>query len=474
MQALNDALLRIFSTIANVCWSGPMIVILVGMGLFFTFAFGFPQIRHLGDAFKMFFAGFKKADDGRDKEHELSSLQSVLMAIGGQIGIGNIAGPATAILAGGPGAVFWLWVSAFFGMATISAEATAAQMYREVLPDGSVIGGPATYIKRAFGNNGFSKFMAAFEAVLIVVGYGVACALAQGNTVAGAMTSSFGIPGWVTGIIICLFLIYCAVKGMKGLGSLIEKMVPFMAILYIVCGLIVVFCNISAIPTAFKLIFQCAFSTKAVGGGVLGYTIKEAMSYGIRRGLFSNEAGQGSTAHAHAVAKVKHPCDQGLVAMMSVIIDTFIVLTISSIIILVSGSTEVEGLEGVQCVQYGFSGVFGQVGSILVAVSIFFFCMSTIISAYFVGAQNWKQLFNGKGISIYIVIMLFCAMFSTLTYVEVVWSFCDCLNGPMVVVNLIALMGVCKPMIAKWKEYNNGGLELDTSLNDVKRLSKKD
>ena len=473
MQQINDTLLEVCSAIANFCWSNIMIYIMFGMGIFFTIRFGFPQIRHFKDAVTLFVNGFKNRDDGHDQKHEMSSLQAVLTAIGGQIGVGNIAGPATAILAGGPGAVFWLWVSAFFGMGTISAEATAAQMYREVLPDGSVVGGPAVYIRKAFGDSGFSKFMGGFEAVLCIVGYGMACALAQGNTLAGAMENSFHVPNFVTGIIVAAIVLYVSIAGMKGFASVIEKMVPFMAVIYFVTGIIVLLCNITRIPAAFGMIFAHAFSTRAVVGGAVGFTVKQAIRYGVARGLFSNEAGQGSTAHAHAVAKVKHPCDQGLIAMMSIVIDTFIILTISALIILTTGANTIEGIEGVQLVQHGFTGVFGNIGGMIVAFCIMFFCLSTILSGYFVGSQNWKTLFNGKYVKAYDVIILITCVLGTLTYVEVVWSICDCLNGPMVIVNLIALLGVQGKLAQKWREYNEGGDKLDTSLNDAKRARAK-
>ncbi len=468
MQQINDTILSITSAIANFCWSNFMIYVMFFMGIFFTIRAGWPQLRHMGDAFTMFFHGWKRTKSDLGKG-ELSPIQSVLIAIGGQIGIGNIAGPATAILAGGPGAVFWLWVSAFFGMGTISAEATAAQIYREVLPDGSVIGGPALYIQKAFPNAPrFSKFMGSFEAWLVVIGYGVACALAQGNTLAGAMEGSFGLPTWVTGIVICAIVLIVGIGGIKVIGSLIEKMVPVMAIIYLAGGLVVLLANIAAVPGVIVTIFKSAFTFKAAAGGAIGFTIKEAMRYGVARGLFSNEAGQGSTAHAHAVAKVKHPCDQGLVAMMSIVIDTFIVLTMSALIILATGANTI-GVEGVQCVQYGFQGLLGNFGSIIVSISIFFFCMSTIIGAFFVGQQNWKQIFKGRHTWLYIAILLFSCIFGSITYVEVVFSICDCLNGPMVIVNLIALLGINKVIAKKWKEYNAGGAELDTTLNDVKK-----
>ncbi len=413
----------------------------------------------------MTFGDFKFGEKA-DKEG-MSPWQSLSTAIAGQVGTGNIAGPATAIMAGGPGAVFWIWVSAFFGMGTIFSEATAAQKYKTVLSDGSVTGGPAYYIRAAFPGK-FGEFLAGAFSIFLIIGFGMAAAMIQGNTITDAMNNSFGIPPIATGIVVAILLLAIVQGGITRIASAITKIVPFMAIFYLACGLFILLSNIANIPEAFAMIFKAAFSPKAIGGGFTGIAVREAMRYGIARGLFSNEAGMGSTPHAHAVAKVKHPCDQGLVAMMSIVIDSFIILTVSCILILATGSYQ-SGAEGIGVIQGAFESVFGHAGSIIIAITIFFFCFSTIIAAYFYGEQNFKKLFGVKSVPAYIALILFFVLFGSLATVSLVWAIVDTFNGLMVFTNLIGLFAVNGVIVKLWKEYEEGGLDLDTSLNDIKK-----
>ncbi len=413
----------------------------------------------------MTFGDFKFGEKA-DKEG-MSPWQSLSTAIAGQVGTGNIAGPATAIMAGGPGAVFWIWVSAFFGMGTIFSEATAAQKYKTVLSDGSVTGGPAYYIRTAFPGK-FGEFLAGAFSIFLIIGFGMAAAMIQGNTITDAMNNSFGIPPIATGIVVAILLLAIVQGGITRIASAITKIVPFMAIFYLACGLFILLSNIANIPEAFAMIFKAAFSPKAIGGGFTGIAVREAMRYGIARGLFSNEAGMGSTPHAHAVAKVKHPCDQGLVAMMAIVIDSFIILTVSCILILATGSYQ-SGAEGIGVIQGAFESVFGHAGSIIIAITIFFFCFSTIIAAYFYGEQNFKKLFGVKSVPAYIALILFFVLFGSLATVSLVWAIVDTFNGLMVFTNLIGLFAVNGVIVKLWKEYEEGGLDLDTSLNDIKK-----
>lgn len=413
----------------------------------------------------MTFGDFKFGEKA-DKEG-MSPWQSLSTAIAGQVGTGNIAGPATAIMAGGPGAVFWIWVSAFFGMGTIFSEATAAQKYKTVLSDGSVTGGPAYYIRAAFPGK-FGEFLAGAFSIFLIIGFGMAAAMIQGNTITDAMNNSFGIPPIATGIVVAILLLAIVQGGITRIASAITKIVPFMAIFYLACGLFILLSNIANIPEAFAMIFKAAFSPKAIGGGFTGIAVREAMRYGIARGLFSNEAGMGSTPHAHAVAKVKHPCDQGLVAMMAIVIDSFIILTVSCILILATGSYQ-SGAEGIGVIQGAFESVFGHAGSIIIAITIFFFCFSTIIAAYFYGEQNFKKLFGVKSVPAYIALILFFVLFGSLATVSLVWAIVDTFNGLMVFTNLIGLFAVNGVIVKLWKEYEEGGLDLDTSLNDIKK-----
>jgi AGCS family alanine or glycine:cation symporter len=369
-------------------------------------------------------------------------------------------------MAGGPGAVFWIWLSAFVGMGTIFSEATAAQKFKSHLSDGSVTGGPAYYIKAAFPNT-FGKALAGVFSVCVIIGFGMAAAMIQGNTIADAMRNSFMIPPIATGIVVAALLLLVVVGGMGRIAATVTKLVPIMAIVYIVCSLIVILINISHIPAVFVMIFKAAFSAEAVGGGFTGIAVREAMRYGVARGLFSNEAGMGSTPHAHAVAKVKHPCDQGLVAMVSIVIDSFVILTLSCVLILTSGAYN-SGQQGIGVVQGAYANVFGTTGHILLAVCIFFFCFSTMIAAYFYGEQNFKRIFGVKSTPAYIALIVFFVIFGSLATVDLVWAICDTFNGLMVFTNLIGLYGVSKILIGLWREYETGGNALDTTLNTIK------
>ncbi|HZJ98905.1 MAG TPA: sodium:alanine symporter family protein [Tissierellaceae bacterium] len=460
-----DSLLNFFNAINGVFWGNFMVFILVGTGIYFSFRLGFPQLRRIKDAFLITFGDFsfkEKADkDG------MSSWQSIVTALAGQVGTGNIAGPATAIMAGGPGAVFWIWVSAFFGMGTIFAEATAAQKYKTTLSDGSTTGGPAYYIKAAFPGK-FGSFLSGAFSIFLIIGFGMAAAMIQGNTIADALNNSFNIPPLVTGIVVAI-LVFAVVKGgISRIASTVSMLVPVMAIIYVVIGLIILVINFANIPEAFAMIFKAAFSPKAVGGGFTGIAVRQAMQYGVARGLFSNEAGMGSTPHAHAVAKVKHPCDQGLAAVMTVLIDSFVILTVSCMIILATGAYQ-SGAVGIGVIQGAFESVFGSIGSILIAITIFFSCFSTIIAAYFYGEQNFKKLFGVKSVPVYIAFILFFVMFGSLATVSLVWAIADTFNGLMVFTNLIGLYAVSGVIVKLWKEYEEGGTELDTTLNTIKK-----
>ncbi len=459
-----DALNSFFGQISGFLWGNFYMFVLVITGIYFTLRMGFPQVRRFKDACRLTFAGFKKKEKA-DKDG-MSAWQSLATAVAGQVGTGNIAGPATAIMAGGPGAIFWMWVSAFFGMATISSEAIAAQKYKVVLEDGTVNGGPAYYIKAAFKDSKLGSVLATAFSVFLIIGFGLAAALIQGNTISEAFSNSFGVPPIVIGVVVAIMTLVVVTGGVKRIVEFITACVPFMALVYIVAGLIVIIANADQIIPAIKMIFVGAFNPQAVAGGFFGVGIKEAMRFGIARGLFSNEAGTGSTPHAHAVAKVKHPCDQGLVAFMSVFIDTFIILNVTVFIILTSGSYT-SGQDGIVLTQIAFDGVFGSLGGILISICIFFFSFSTIIAAYFYGESNVLKLFGRKGMPFYTaMIAVFVIMGSGFT-VSLVWSICDVFNGFMFILNVIGLWGVSNVIIKLWKEYEHDP-NIETTLKDIK------
>ena len=308
-----------------------LVFLLIGVGLWYSIRTRFVQVRCFGEAMKKTFGNLKLK--GGAQKSGMTSFQALATAIAAQVGTGNIVGASGAILTGGPGAIFWMWVIAFFGMATIYAEATLAQKTRIIDKDGNVHGGPVYYITTAF-KGGFGKFLAGFFAVAIILALGLMGSMVQSNSLGATMETAFGIPSWVVGIVLIVICAFIFLGGVQRLASVTEKVVPLMAAVFLFGGLIVLVVRIKYIPETFAMIFRYAFEPQAIVGGGFGYAIKTAISQGAKRGLFSNEAGMGSTPHAHAPANVDCPHDQGVVAMIGVFIDTFVVLTLNALVII--------------------------------------------------------------------------------------------------------------------------------------------
>lgn len=448
-----DALLNIVKSINSVLWGYILVFMLVGTGIFFTFKLKFVQIKKFNKGWKQLFGGFSLHGEKAGKEG-MSSFQALATAIAAQVGTGNLAGAATAILAGGPGAIFWMWVSAFFGMATIFSEAILAQKYREKGDDGQIVGGPAYYIKNGLHN----KYLAGFFSVTIIIALGFIGNMVQANSIADSFNTAFNIPAYVTGIIVAIISALIFIGGIGRIASFTEKVVPLMAIGYLIVGLIIMITHYYNIPAAFKMIFEGAFNPQAVTGGLIGATVKESVRYGVSRGLFSNEAGMGSTPHAHAVAKVNHPVEQGMVAIVSVFIDTFLVLTMTAMVILTTGSINAEGvkLKGIQLTQYAFTNALGAFGNPFVAICLFFFAFSTIVGWYFFGEANIRFLFGSKGLTPYRILVVVFVFLGSLLSVDLVWELADLFNGIMVIPNVIALIGLSSVVSKTLKEYDDG------------------
>lgn len=450
-MSMNDLVLKV----NDVLTGSVLIIALVGIGLLFTFKLGFIQIRGFKDGWNRTFGGLfsKKGDAGKDG---MSSFQALATAIAAQVGTGNIAGAATAIAVGGPGAIFWMWISAFLGMSTIFAEAVMAQKFKQVSDDGTVTGGPVYYIRGAFKGT-FGKVLAAIFAVLIIFALGFMGNAVQSNSIAASWNTAFGIPKIAMGIFIAVVSLFVFTGGMKRIAKVTELIVPIMAAFYIVGSLIVIFANVTAIPAAFHDIIVGAFKPAAVAGGAMGATLKLAVQKGVARGLFSNEAGMGSTPHAHAVAKVNHPVEQGFVAMIGVFIDTFVILNLTALVIITTGS-RTSGFTGAQLSQYAFSTLYGKFGEIFIAICMLFFAFSTIIGWYFFGEANIRYLFGAKAVKIYSIIVCICVALGSLQEVDLVWNLADCFNSMMVIPNAIALVALSGLVKKTHDDYYNNFL----------------
>ena len=369
----------------------------------------------------------------------MSSFQALTTAIAAQVGTGNITGCATALASGGPGAIFWMWVSAFFGMATIYAEALLAQKFRTTV-NGHVTGGPIYYIRAAFKGK-FGVFLAGFFSIAIIFALGFMGNMVQSNSIGAAFATAFHVPPLLVGFLVAAVAAFIFVGGVKRIASVTEKLVPIMAVFYIVGCVIILIINRSELLNCFQQIFVLAFRPQAMAGGVAGVTVKTAMRFGVARGLFSNEAGMGSTPHAHALAKVKHPQEQGVIAMMGVFIDTFVILTLTALVILSSG-TLASGEEGTALAQLAFNQAFGAFGNIFIAICMLFFAFSTIIGWYFFGQVNVKALLGEKAVRVYSVIVVLFVVVGSALKVDLVWNLSDLFNGLMVIPNLIALLAL--------------------------------
>lgn len=439
-----------------------LIFLLVGTGLFYSIKTRFVQVRCFGDGMKRVFGGIKLS--GGKNKGGLSSFQALATAIAAQVGTGNIVGASSAILVGGPGAIFWMWVIAFFGMATIYAEAVLAQETRVTDANGEIHGGPVYYIKKAY-KGAFGKFLACFFAVAIILALGFIGAMVQSNSIAQTTGTALGIQPWIIGLVLTVICAIIFLGGIQRIAAVAEKIVPLMAVLYLVLGLIVLVLNFKVIPETFGLIFKYAFKPSALLGGGFGAAIMAAISQGAKRGLFSNEAGMGSTPHAHAQANVEKPHDQGVVAMIGVFIDTFVVLTMTALVVistlyagdgplssaayeggsLIAGF-KVDGIEvsGANLMQLAMGEHFGmKAGSIMVAICLMFFAFTTIIGWNFFAKINIQYLFkNNKiaNIAFSVIAIGFIFLGSCINKVNLVWELADMFNNLMVIPNVIGII----------------------------------
>lgn len=441
---------------------GPyfLIPLLCGTGLYFTVRLSGVQIFKFGMGWRRLFGGFSLRGGAAGKDG-MSAFQAVATAVAAQIGTGNLVGAMTALMMGGPGAIFWMWLAAFFGMATNFAEAVLAQVYKTRDATGHIVGGPAYYISQGLRRYPFAKYMAGFFAVAIILALGFMGNMVQANSIADAFDKAFHVPVWLTGAFLVAVAGVIFIGGVRRIASFTEKVVPVMAIAYILVGGLVIVLNYSHIPEMFRVIFIGAFNPEAVWGGALGVGIAQAARYGIARGLFSNEAGMGSTPHAHAVGKVNHPVEQGVLGIAAVFLDTFIVLNITVFTVLSSGvayseSAGLTDVRGIELVQMAFSAhLFGDTfGYSFVALCLLFFAFSTIIGWYYFGESNIRYLFGQKALMPYRILVLCFIFAGSLLKINLVWELADLFNGIMVVPNLIALLLLSGTVAKLLKDYN--------------------
>ena len=449
---MSETLLPIVQTINSYLSDYILFILLIAVGLCYSFKTRFVQVRCFGEGMRHVFGNLTL--NGKKHESGMSSFQALATAVAAQVGTGNIVGASGAILTGGPGAIFWMWVIAFFGMATIYAEAILAQETRTVDKKGNIKGGPVYYITTAFkGNTG--KFLAGFFAVAITLALGFFGCMVQSNSIGSTCETAFGIPSWVVGLILVVICGFIFLGGIKRLAAVTEKIVPVMAALFLLGSLILLIARIKYIPSTIGMIFKYAFQPQAIIGGTFGVALKIALTQGAKRGLFSNEAGMGSTPHAHALANVKKPHDQGCVAMIGVFIDTFVVLTLNALVvistlytsdgILANGYTgaAVEVVNKTNLTQTAFGLVFGeQIGAVFIAVTLFFFAFSTILGWNLFGKINVSYLFGEKATKIYTVIALIFIFLGTLASNDLVWELSDMFNNLMVIPNALALFAL--------------------------------
>jgi len=454
MEGLAHSIETLVGKLGSFAWGPVMIVFLVGTGLVLSLGTRFVQFRRLGLAFKLLFSKHQ-AKDG-----DITPFQALMTSLSATIGTGNIAGVATAIAAGGPGAVFWMWVTASVGGASKLGEAVLAVKYRVTNEKGEKSGGPMYYIKNGmqerYGGN-WAWLGWAFALFGFIASFGIGN-MVQSNSVADAIRSTLGVPTYITGIVLAVATALVIIGGIKSIARVTSKIVPLMAVIYVLGSIIVLVTKASLIPEAFGLIFSNAFTGKAVGGGLLGTVIR----FGVARGVFSNEAGLGSAPIAHAASKINDPAVQGLIASLGSFIDTLIICSMTALVILVSGLVQFTP-EGLMAIQGGLSGAalssaaYGQslpgIGSFIVSFGLVFFAFSTILGWYYYGSKCFEYIAGVKAVEIYKWMWVVLVFVGATTSLKFVWNLSDAFNGLMAIPNLIALLALSPVIFEVVRRY---------------------
>ena len=437
--------MSINSFVNNIVWGPPILILIVGSGLFLSIMTKFFSITKLGYILKnTFLKMFSKEQLG---EGEVTAFQAVATALAATVGTGNIAGVATAIASGGPGAVFWMWLAAVFGMTTKFAEVVLAVNFREKTEDGRFVGGPMYYIKNGLGWGWLAAIFAIFGAL---ASFGIGN-MTQSNSVALAVEGSFKVPPLATGIVLAIITGLVIVGGIKRIGAFTEKLVPFMAAIYIIGGLVIIFSNISAVPAAFATIFTSAFTPKAAVGGFIGSTVAQAIRFGVARGVFTNEAGLGSAPIAHAAATTDHPVRQGLWGVFEVFVDTLVICTITALAIVTTGAWE-SGQSGAVLTTLAFDTAIPG-GGYIVTIGLVLFAYSTILGWEYYGERCIEYLIGTKPIFAYRIIWVVFVVIGAIGGLDFIWSLADTLNGLMAIPNLIGVLFLSGTVFKLTKEF---------------------
>ncbi|MFS0781828.1 alanine/glycine:cation symporter family protein [Bacillus sp. 1P06AnD] len=455
-----DAFEKILGQISDFIWGPPLLILIVGTGLYLTLRIAFLQFRRLPYALKL---AFSKNQD-QSSEGDISHFQSLMTALAATIGTGNIAGVATAVVIGGPGAIFWMWASALVGMGTKYSEALLAVKYRTVGKRGEMAGGPMYYIERGLGWKWLAVLFALFGAI---AAFGIGSTV-QSNSVAQAVKTSFGINPWITGIILTIATGLVILGGIKSIGKVTSYMVPFMAIFYVLGGLIIILLNMKEVPEAIALIFNDAFSGKAVAGGAIGTVIR----YGVARGVFSNEAGMGSAPIAAAAAKTDHPGRQALISMTGTFLDTIVVCSITGITLVMGGLYNGSELNGAALTTETFNQLLPGVGGWIVTIGLIFFAYSTVLGWAYYGEKCFEYLFGYSSIKWYRVFYTLSVVVGAVAGLGIVWTIADIFNALMAIPNLIGLLLLSGVVAAETKDFNKLLKKEKQKRNESKEIEK--
>ena len=449
--------MEIIKAINGVFWGWLIAGILLSCGIFYTIRLGFPQVRY----FTQLVPNLWKAS--RDSSG-VSAFGALCSAIGSEVGAGSLVGVATALASGGPGAIFWMWITAILGMPIMFGEAVLAQIFRVKNEDGTTFrGGPAYYMRR--GQN--EKVLPVLFSISVILGNGVVYCMVQSNSIAGSFSGQAALPPLAIGAVLVMLVGLVIFGGIKRLSTVASYIVPFMAFAYIILALIVLVTHAEWIADMLRLIIESAFGVQQAAGGVLGYTVQEAFRYGVARGLFSNDAGAGTTPSMHAAANVKHPVNQGLSGMLGVFVTTIIVCSCTAFCILLSGALNGQ-LTGIQLTQAAFSSSFGDLGYWLVAAAMFLFGYTTLLANMYYGEVNTRYLFPDKkyAVTAYRIFALCLILFGSIVPVVSMWEFADLFGALMVLFNVIALFRLSKYVAFALKDYQEQKKVSDTPMWD--------